>query len=148
MGCDIHTFAIKDNKVVECLQPFDWRSYAMYGWMVNVCNYSNVTPLSQPRTWIDLHPEIIESIEYTCRYYGDHSHSWLTVAELNAIDYDQEIVDYRGTVEVSPGFYDGSATLDKGKTLTLREFLGTRFFEDLDILNKVGIDMVVFAFDN
>ena len=79
-----------------------------------------------------------------------HTESWLTVAELLAVDYEQEIEDRRTTKQRGPGFWSGRETCapGEGHKQTLREFLGRSFFEDLKKLQDAGAERVVFWFDN
>jgi hypothetical protein len=76
-----------------------------------------------------------------------HSASWLTVAELQAADYDQLIEDRRCNRRMPAGYTSGSQT-GEGVTQALREFLGREYFEELEKLAQVGAERVVFWFDN
>jgi hypothetical protein len=153
MGCDIHIVAQKraDGGRWEVLTgdfsgssaPFDWRSYAMYGFLANVRNCSAITPISEPR---GLPADFVDEdgdFDYK------HSVSWLSVAELAAIDYDQEIEDRRFTREVSPNLFNGAATCDpgEGERKPLREFLGRAFMADLEKLHELDAERIVFGFD-
>jgi hypothetical protein len=145
MGCDIHSYAEKKNDCggYEMLdfRPFDWRSYGMFGFLADVRNYSAVTPLSAPRGMLsEVSADVLEQYDY-----GDgHSHSWLSVQELAAFDYDAQMEDRRvmnngnGGCTCEPG---------EGETMTYRVFLGQQFFDDLKTLQEMGADRVVFWFD-
>lgn len=149
MGCDIHSTAEKKVsgqwQVIPDLHPFDWRSYAMFGFLANVRNYSAVTPISDPR---GLPPDAALGDEYA---YGDHSLSWLSVQELLDFDYDRMTEDrrYMGP-DPRDGFMNGALTAEPGdgKAMTYREFLGDAFFEDLQKLKDAGAERIVFGFDS
>lgn len=157
MGCDIHTRAQKRNgdKWEDLpFEPFDWRSYGMFGFLADVRNYSAVPPIAQPR---GLPPDIVRSNpnfygEHDDDYngFGDHSFSWLSVEELLAFDYDQPLEDRRVTRQTAPNLWDGGCTAEPGggKMTTYREFLGESFFRDLDRLKEIGAERVVFGFDS
>lgn len=147
MGCDIHCYAERragdkyelitdpafdagygDEMTSE---PFCWRSYGMFGFLADVRNYSEVMPIAEQRGW-----PIDASDGATAEYKdwsGDaHSPSWLTVEELRAFDYDRPFMDRRSGRQMT----------------TYRDFLGKAFFRDIEILNEIGADRVLFFFDN
>jgi hypothetical protein len=148
MGCDIHSYAEKktDNrwKMIPDLNPFDWRSYGMYGFLANVRNYSAVPPISEPRGLPD---DASEDVKDKKEYWDTdaHSASWLSLTELLGFDYDAPLEDRRvmrngnGGCTCEPG---------EGKKTTYREFLGTSFFDDIEKLKSEGAERIVFWFDN
>lgn len=123
-------------------KPFGWRSYAVFGFLADVCNYSGVTPISQPRGL----PDDLRGLEDEFDY--GHSHSWLSVAELAAFDYGAMTEDRRVTRMAPGGFLSGAETCDvgEGEVMTYREFLGPDFFHDIAELQRIGADRVVFCF--
>lgn len=146
MGCDIHLIAQRregDTWVRVDVAAFEDRTYGRFGFLAGVRNYSAVTPIAEPRGlpagFTDDGDEL-----------GDHSFSWLTIAELSAFDYGQLMEDRRYTEQVSPGYWNGGATCEpgKGKTMTYREFLGDGYFEDLAELVAAGAERIVFGFDS
>lgn len=175
MGGDIHSFAEVKNaqtgkweKVGEVFpldeydrkacnkefgdSPFDWRSYSMYGFLAGVRNYSHCEPLSEPKGLPDdLSPEVAKEAE---EWAGDgHSHSWLTLKELLAFDYDKTFRDKRVTKQVAPDFWNDAALAEEGEGahVTYRERLGEPFFRALEVLKTLGEPenvRVVFWFDN
>lgn len=153
MGCDIHTHA--ERKVgdryekIEGLEPFDWRAYGMYGFLAGVRNYSDVTPIAQPRG-IPADASAPVQSNYTLWGVDAHSASWLDVRELADFDYEQPMEDRRYTGMDPRGFMNGALTAKPGEgtATTYREFLGEGFFEDLEKLSKAGADRIVFWFDN
>lgn len=153
MGCDIHSFAEKKvgdrYEMIPDLAPFDWRDYGMYGFLAGVRNYSAVPVLAQPRDLPDdLSPGVRERAE---DWSADaHTHSWLSVTELLAFDYDKPVEDRRYTRQEAPNFFNGAATAEpgEGKSMPWREFLGDGFFTDLEKLKAAGAERVVFWFDN
>lgn len=154
MGCDIHAFAEKRNaagvfKILKSVEPFDVRSYGLFGFLAGVRNYSAITPIALPRGIpADASAWITE--EHETWSADAHSASWLSVAELLAFDYDAQCEDRRCSRRMPGGWLDGGQTCEpgEGKTQTYREFLGVRFFEDLKALEEEGAERVVFWFDN
>ena len=153
MGCDIHSHAEKREGgrwvAVPKLEPFDARAYNVFGWLADVRNYSAVSPIAAPR---GVPPDMSATAAKDYDTWGSdaHSASWLTVDELLAVDYEQEVEDRRVTKQLGPNFWTGGATAEPGggKKQTLREFLGQWFFEDLRKLQEAGAERVVFWFDN
>lgn len=177
MGCDIHAYAETRQpdgswqKVGEVFpldewaaeyykkthndEFFDVRHYGVFGFLADVRNYSAVPPLREPKGLpSDLSDAVQRAVE---RWYGDgHSHSWFSLRELLAVDYDQTVWDRRYTRETGPNSYDGGATAephqtDLGQQEPLRDFLGAHFMRHLDVLKTLGAPddvRIVFWFDN
>lgn len=154
MGCDIHSHAERKTEsgkweAVPELSPFSSRSYGTFGFLAGVRNYSDLTPIAQPRGFPD-----DASAEVAAEYEGwgsdAHTPSWLSVAELAAFDYDAICEDRRVTRQVGPNHWNGGCTCEpgEGKQQTYREFLGPWFFDDLKALQDAGAGRVVFWFDN
>ena len=143
MGCDIHSFAIDGNgEPIDGVwsddeygdgRPFGWRNYGVFGFLADVRNYSEAPPISDQRGLPDDFKRYMRNRDSLNQYtdIGDHSFSWLSVAELLAFDYDVIFDDMRSDVRV-----------------TIREFLGDDFFNDLAELQRIGADRVVFGFDS
>jgi hypothetical protein len=154
MGCDIHSFAEKKDEdgnweVLPDFEPFEVRSYRVYGWLANVRNYSALTPIAERRGFPeDASPDVKEDYEsWDC---NAHSASWLSLEELLSFNYDATCEDRRVTREISPNFFDGGQTCEAGEgtQTTYREFFGDYFFKDLEKLKELGAERVVFWFDN
>lgn len=152
MGCDIHSHAEKQDSgrwVSLDVEAFDARDYGFFGWLAGVRNYSGLAPLAACRGFpSDASRNAVKSYD---AWSGDaHSASWVSVAELLAVDYDQTIEDRRTTKQLGPNFWTGGATCEpgEGKTQTLREFLGPGFFAVLKRLQDAEAGRVVFWFDN
>lgn len=149
MGCDIHTTAeqnVGGRWVGIGFEPFDWRSYGMFGFLANVRNYSDVPYIAADRGLPEDASELVRE-----RYPEDgHSHSWVLVDELLAFDYDQPVEDRRVTVQLSERVWSGAGTAEPGdgRATTYREFLGEAFFDDLAKLKELGVERVVFWFDS
>lgn len=164
MGCDIHSVAIDatgtpltggnwaDGKIADpeygvgAGEPFGWRSYRVFGFLAGVRNYSGVPSISEPRGL----PDDLKCDQHAEPWLGDHSFSWLSVAELLAFDYDAPVEDRRTTIQLPGGGTNGGATAPQGdgKTMTWREFLGPGFFHDLAELQLIGAHRVAFGFDS
>ncbi len=163
MGCDIHSFAevkkngkwIKIKKSIfpdydthKQVEPFGWRSYAMFGFLAGVRNYSHCEPLSEPKglpkdsEWLNSlskHYLPEEKITIASDLYEDsfyHSFSYLTLDELLSFDYKRKFVDLR----------------DKSQPIiTYREYLHKDFFDVIEVLKTLGNPdevRVIFMFDN
>lgn len=146
MGCDIHLIGQRHNgtewETVETA-AFGYRSYALFGFLADVRNYSAVKPISEERG----RPEDFSDDDDAL---GDHSFSWLSVSELLAFNYDAMTEDRRCQRQIGPNAWTGAATCEsgEGKAMTYREFLGEKFFNDLSSLVADGIERIVFGFDS
>lgn len=153
MGCDIHAFAERRNAAGKFeqvrLKFFDFRSYGIFAFLAGVRNYSDVTPISEPR---GLPEDAGEAVRAAFEYWGCDAHtpSWLTLEELLAFNYDAMTEDRRVMRRVGPNSYSGACTCkpSEGKTMTWRQFLGEDFFKDLNALADAGAERIVFWFDN
>lgn len=164
MGCDIHSVAEKregDEWVSVDHEPFrDGRSYAVFGWLADVRNYSAIPHISDPRgfpadfdkTKFGYEAEEEQGNWYSSRGYSPdyHTPSWLTVSELLAVDYEQIVEDRRVTRQLPSGIISGGVTGEPGEgtKMTLREFLGEWYFGHLDKLKELGAERIVFCFDS
>lgn len=144
MGTDIYCYAERRTAAgwepILGLEPFDWRSYGMFGFLADVRNYSAVPPIAARRGFPeDASPEVRRE------YDGDgRCPSWLSVDELLAFDYDAPVEDRRAARDG-----DGGCTCapGEGEMTTFRAFLGEAFFRDLEALRAAGAGRVVFWFD-
>lgn len=152
MGCDIHSHAEKrdgDRWVSLDVEAFKDCNYRFFGWLANVRNYSGMTPIAAGRGFpATTSAKVAKDYE---AWSGDaHSASWVSVAELLAVDYGEPVEDRRTTVQLGSNSWTGSATCSpgEGRIQTLREFLGPGFFVVLKRLQDSDADRVVFWFDN
>lgn len=152
MGCDIHSHA---EKMVDgrwervAVEAFEDRSYGFFGWLAGVRNYSAMRPIAADRGIpADVSRETAKAHE--AWGYDAHSASWVSLAELQAVDYDQIVEDRRTTKQLAPNFWTGGATCEpgEGKKQTLRDFLGPGFFAAMKRLEDAEVGRVVFWFDN
>lgn len=142
MGCDIHTFVEKKNEdgkwipVQDC-HPFDRRSYSLFGFLANVYN------LSQSPFITDFRMFPADSLRFDEKYLdeliedGYFGMSWVTLKEL--LDYNYEVIFINKR--------EGS----KPEPVSMREFLGEGYFEELESLKKLGDSnniRIIFYFDN
>lgn len=88
MRCDMHlSVEVKENgawasKPIQ--RTYDGRNYNLFAILANVRNRHDFVPISEPKGFpLDVSEEIAEEHE------GNHSHSWLTLAELMAFDWTQ-----------------------------------------------------------
>lgn len=148
MGCDIHSYAERKvatgHEAIHGITPFDSRNYGTFGFLANVRNYSEVTPIAPRRGFPDdASPEAAADYEF---WGGDaHSPSWLTIKELSEFNYDAEMEDRRCTRGNNGG---STCEPGAGRKMTYREFFGEWFFKDLKALQDTGADRIVFWFDN
>lgn len=153
MGCDIFSRAERRVEgvwqVIPGLHPFlGWRSYALFGFLADVRNYSAIPPLSPPR---GLPPGLIAPPDEDDlpdeEWLGAFSFSWLSVDEMLAVDYEQTVEDRRANGS-EDGIHFGAYTLPpgSGRKMTLREFLGIDYFAALDALVAAHAERIVFGF--
>lgn len=159
MGCDIHLIAQRRlQDTADAPAPaegsqawedvpgdfLDCRSYRLFGFLAGVRNYSAVEPIGARRGIPDdFHDESHEFRDADEGYY--HSHSWLSLQELLAHDYDKTVEDRRVTINGNGGC---TAEPGGGKSMTLREFLGDWYFSELERMKEAGVERIVFCFDN
>lgn len=160
MGADIHSFAEvkKDGKWTrvkepvfdsgKTTEPFGNRSYAVFGFLADVRNYSHCTPLAEPKGL----PHDSEYLNQPSEYgkyerdmYGEaiseaergtgkaellylhqsdyHSFSWFTLKELLDFNYEQTFWNRRitRTTKLPSGalFSDGAALAEEGEGETI-----------------------------
>lgn len=154
MGTDIHPYAEVRRHGVWHLnhadvfttaaghrtwRPFGDRDYAMFGLFAGVRDH-NVTPIAKPRgipadvsTELRDHmPDLVPPADPR-DWNGYHTASWLTLGELQAADYDQQI----------EGWFTG--------THALRKELGDWYFSEIAALTSLGGPddvRIVFWFDS
>lgn len=148
MGCDIHVLGQRKENgqwVDVETEAFGDRTYGRFGFLADVRNYSAVKPISSPRGWPK---DFTASEDFDMRC--DHSHSWLSVDELLAFDYETMTEDRRYMGRTADGFNSGALTSEPGhgNAMTYREFLGPGFFDDLSDLAANKIERIVFGFDS
>lgn len=179
MGCDIHphvevkvddkweisteevfsldSFDRDYYKKEKSSEPFDWRSYSMFGFLAGVRNYDHCIPISEPKGLPDdCSEEIKEAYE---DYSSDaHSCSYLTLRELSEFDYNKEFWNrrifkptYNADGSTSGGNGASLAEEGEGKIITYRENLGEWYFRHLEEMRELGESddvRIVFWFDN
>jgi hypothetical protein len=154
MGCDIHSVAEKRerNTWVDLglvPQPFDWRSYSLFGFLAGVRNYSAIPSIAEFRGFPADASDVTKS-DYKKWDMDAHSPSWLLMSELLEFDYDAPMIDRRVTRQTGPNSWSGgvTGTIEEGEKTTFRAFLGEGYFRELDRLKAAGCGRVVFWFDN
>ena len=148
MGYDIYTITQKRINSQWAILPFkvfDHRSYGIFGFLANVRNFSMVPSISTPRGFPEDH-----ELKYDYKDQDYHSHSWLSVKELTDFNYDRIFEDRRYVKQLESGIWSGSSTCapGDGNRISFKEFLSPLFFDDLDILNEITADRILFCFDN
>lgn len=152
MGCDIHAYAERKNGDVweDVGEIFEHvRSYALFGFLADVRNYSEVPPIAPQRGIPD---DVSGDVQAAYENWDSdaHSSSWLSLAELLAFDYDQTTEDRRVTRQIGPRAWDGGCTAEPGdgKRTTFRAFLVDWYFAELERLKTIGAERIIFWFDN
>jgi len=164
MGCNIHAYIeIKkednwdslsepifkldhyDKKApgeTHTVTPFKYRNYGLFGFLADVRNYSCIPPIVTRRGV----PES-PSMEFAREYErGRHSFSWIAASELLSFNYDASFEDRRDMNGNSDTLAEG-----EGVIVTYREFLGARYFDDLEAIRRLGDPTnvrLVFCFDS
>lgn len=152
MGATIYSFAEiqKDNKWVlveeplfgvnkKTTEPFGWRSYSIFGFLADVRNYSDCTPISQPKglpkdsEHLNKSSNGLMTLKDEIENEPDlNSLSFLTLKELTEFNYENTLIDKRNPTETSLGHWT------EGEEITYRNFLGEEFFIDLKALQQLG----------
>lgn len=127
--------------------PFSYQDYSISAFIADIRNYSKV-PSIAPNRFLPLDHNLEEpasnpswrghnDFEDNSRYCGfleeGASYSWVFLQELIDFDYDQTFENRRAT---GPGY--NTVKEGRGQTITFREYLGDRYFEELGLLNDYG----------
>lgn len=153
MGCDIHCYSegkmpkdLEDDR--EYLGEFfdDTRSYRLFGWLAGVRNYSAVKQCQVVKPGLPIlcpNPKIIQ--EFKALEGDAHSEHHVYLEDLLGYDYDQLVEDRR---VIRDG--NGGCTCEpgEGEVMSLREFLGKSYFDELDKMKQAGVFRLIFWFDN
>lgn len=136
-------------------EPFDRVSYPHFAFLAGVRNDWRVPPIAEPRGLP------ADASAYTRYFYfdpyrrneprGGHSASWLSMEELIGFDYDRTFEDHAPMYELNGRWYYEYKCIEAahgGRTKTYREFLGPEFLQLPHALKSVGVERVVFWFDN
>lgn len=117
----------------------EWGSYDVYGVLANQRNYAAAPSIAEPRhlpsDWPEEPPYVMGGFARWTAWadaydLGDGVKSWLTLDELLTFDYDQTFVN-----QCPP---------DAGVSMTVREHLGDAFFNDLQQMQALGVERIVF----
>jgi hypothetical protein len=143
----------KDCVIDKGDHPFDWQSYSMFGFLAGVRNYSLCEPISQPKGLPD---DVSEDIRRKAEHWiaDAYSHSWFTLQELLAFNYEKVFEDMRDVLEqiaqsseqpIEPGIEPLDVSYElilaasvKAKLITYSEHLGKDFFDSLNLLKTLG----------
>lgn len=133
MGCDIHSFGEvrSASGTYETLltSPFNWRAYGMFALIFGVRNNSyGFVPIAKNRG-LPVDVSVVCKASSDAYGYDSHSHSWISVKELQEFDYE-------------------SLILVRHEYISCKELLGTNFFTDLQMLVDANAERVVVFFDN
>jgi hypothetical protein len=149
-------------------KPFSIRSYGIFGFLADVRNYSHIECITGETRGLPQDSEYLNSVSSYCSGMGAyeesvkqelfndgnyHSFTYVTLKELLEYDYDKVFEDRRYTKQESPNVFNGAAVAKEGEgqQKTIREFLGSWFFDEIEILKTLGEPedvRVVMWFDN
>lgn len=134
---------------------WDCRSYAMFGVLADVRNYSVVPPLAPRR---GLPSDMSATVRSWAEFGEYHSPTYYILSELLTYNYDVPCEDRRHSQQIGPRAYDGGATCKPGdgRMTTYREHMGVTFFNDVERLRAWAVEndidpedvRIIFAFDN
>jgi len=151
---DIHSHAERRDASgkwtkVPDLAPFHARSATIHGWLADVRNEAVLPPIAARR---GLPTDLSTAVARNFMGWEDfaHSMSWVGVDELLAFDYDAAWLDSR-TIKrphIDPWVNRLPPESRQGTRRTFRELLGDEYFRDLENLQIVGAERVVFWFDS
>ncbi|EGE2353457.1 hypothetical protein DL738_11430 [Escherichia coli] len=125
------------NEATSC--PFAEQNYAQFAFLADVRNHACIPVLRKPRGLpaVNKKPATL-GWEFNSRpdwpeHEDNHSATWFLVSEL--LDYDYETVfenrrDDNNSYTPLP--------IGCGELMTIRECIGPKFFEDLEILRQLG----------
>jgi hypothetical protein len=128
MGCDIHvkpyreengTFSLVEMPKYDGIFPS--RDYRIYAFLADVRNNDGIEPICEPRgypIWVT------EPVYGPLEYWGPFGQTWLTVDELLNFDYERKCAP----------------------TETYREYLGPRYFSELERMVELGITHIFREF--
>ena len=142
MGTYISAWAEKvnpDGTFTTLTNVWDIQSYNLFGWLADVKNHAAITPLASVRR--ELPPGYSRSDEdWAIGVWAGNGATlrWVSVADLLAVDYEVLFENRRDNGDTLPA---GS-----GVMTSLREFLPSEFFSDLEEAKNEGADRIVFFF--
>lgn len=118
----------------------------MFCFLAGVRTHSTIPPIAAARGLPEGAPDQDEADSQS--WLGDHSHSWLSLDELKAFDYDQPVEGRHGLHQPPLGMCARPLTTAPGggQVRTYRALLGDDFFSDLAEVERIGAERVVFGF--
>lgn len=143
MGTDVDFYLVKkdENDVYHYVADLDYsnRNYALFGWLANVRNYSDIPNISE-LTYVKLEHNFEEN-------YLIGSYSIVSCRILRTFDYDQPVEDRRVTVQTGPRSWNGGATCKPGggKMTTYRDLFDDEWFEIINELTEEDDDLYLLS---
>ena len=127
-------------------EVFEHPDYRIFGFLADVRNYAHSPVIAAPRG-LPADADVVGD-EFDSWRTEFFSVSWLTLAELQAYDYDELFWDRRIQRE---GNCAALAQEGGGEQRLLRDFLTPYFFERVDLLARLGPPeevRIIFGFDS
>ncbi|EIH9821641.1 hypothetical protein ACEV6G_20340 [Enterobacter ludwigii] len=134
--------------------PFTEQNYAQFAFIADVRNFACIPVICNPRGLPAVNKQIATLgwgglWEFNSRpdwpkHEDNHSATWFLVSEL--LEYDYEAVFENRRDDSNP---HTSLPIGCGELMTIRECIGPKFFEDLEILRQKGDPdkmRVIFSF--
>ena len=142
MGTDIRCVAEKKvgsswESVLDDLFEM-YRDYHITAWLGDLHNYRHINPIVPLR---DLPADRSDRFDCILHDSGSFAEGWVTVEELNQVDYDQPLEQH-----VSQNAVAYSKSYTEAPAGTLREYLGEYYFQELARLNASGAERILFFF--
>ena len=132
--------AIFQRHYGQSYEPFSEQNYGLFGFLAGVSNYALVPILSEPRGFPESEvPDFGKGLgaahlrsewEPWPQHRDNYSPTWFLVSELIAYDYDTVFENRRNERDSVP--------VGSGEMITVREYIGPKFFEELSVLEKLG----------
>lgn len=127
-------------------KPFRSQDYQVFSWLSGVRNYSAITPISHLR---GIPGDFSKPITPYMANDKAHSATWLSVRELLSFNYDSLIEDRKAVTQMSFNSWNHAslAPVGEGEMTSLRQFLGKCYFEELELMQSIGVERIVIWFE-
>lgn len=111
--------------------PFDWRWYGLFGFLAGVYNRHEIPQMVWWERGFPKDSSVGAKFDWNYFYFG---YTHITIAELEAFDYEQTFIDMR--------------PFNSRTHTTYRDFLHEAFFESIQLCKDAGVERILLRFDN